>query len=86
MRCRVWRLARFTRDTAFIALLIALPAVAALVAPLAVGAQQVSKAARIGYLSAKSSIGTSADLRRAFSEGLRDHGWIEGKTILVEER
>ena len=61
MCCRVWRLARSTRDTALIALLIAVLAVAALVAPLAVGAQQVGKPARIGYRSAESSIGTSAD-------------------------
>ena len=42
--------------------------------------------ARIGYLSVGSPTGTDANLRRAFSEGLRDLGWIEGQTIFVEER
>jgi putative ABC transport system substrate-binding protein len=40
---------------------------------------------RIGWLSA-SSRANSLDNRSAFTEGLRDLGWIEGKNILVEER
>jgi putative ABC transport system substrate-binding protein len=58
----------------------------ALSAPLAPEAQQTRKAARIGYLSAESSTGTTLDLRRAFGEGLRSLGWIEGETIVIEER
>ncbi len=58
----------------------------ALAAPLAAEAQQASTRARIGYLSLASPTGTTGDVRRAFSEGLRALGWIEGETILVEER
>jgi hypothetical protein len=54
--------------------------------PLVVEAQQARTVARIGYLRASSPTGTSGDLRRAFSEGLRDLGWIESQTISVEER
>jgi hypothetical protein len=55
--------------------------------PLVVEAQQEARTvARIGYLRASSPTGTSGDLRRAFSEGLRDLGWIESQTISVEER
>jgi putative ABC transport system substrate-binding protein len=55
-------------------------------APLVVEAQQARTVARIGYLSASSPTSTSGDLRRAFSDGLRDLGWIESQTISVEER
>jgi putative ABC transport system substrate-binding protein len=56
-----------------------------LAAPLAAGAQQAGRVARIGYLGASSAT-ESGGLRRAFGEGLRDLGWIEGKTVFVEER
>jgi len=48
-------------------------------------AQQSGKGPRIGYLSA-SSPAAEGHRRKAFSEGLRDLGWIEGQNILVEER
>jgi putative tryptophan/tyrosine transport system substrate-binding protein len=57
-----------------------------LATPLATEAQQARRMARIGYLSAASPTGTTGDLRRAFSEGLRALGWIEGETIFIEER
>ena len=50
-----------------------------------VEAQQDGKVARIGYLS----VGTpaaGAGLRKAFTEGLRDYGWIEDKNIMIESR
>ena len=56
-----------------------------LTGPLAGEAQPPGKVARIGYLSGGSPTEQS-DRRRAFSEGLRDLGWLEGKTIFVEER
>ena len=83
-RRRVWGSVRSIYATTFIAGLIVLLALAVLVAPLAVEAQQAGNIPRIGYLAATSA-GTSG-LRLAFSEGLRDLGWIEGKTIFVEER
>jgi ABC-type uncharacterized transport system substrate-binding protein len=61
-------------------------AFALLATPLATEAQQARTMARIGYLSAASPTGTTGDLRRAFSEGLRALGWIEGETIFIEER
>jgi len=56
-----------------------------LTAPLAGEAQQTGKVPRIGYLS----LGTptaNAGVHKAFTDGLRDHGWIEGKNIAVEYR
>ena len=55
---------------------------AVLAAPLAVGAQQVGKIARIGFLSLASGPTPSMDL----SAGLRELGWIEGQNIVVEYR
>ncbi len=58
---------------------------ALLIPPLAVEAQHAQKVPRIGYLvqnSAEMSQGTFA----AFREGLREHGWVEGQTIVVETR
>jgi len=57
---------------------------ALLAAPLAAGAQQAGKP-KVGYLSAASP-STEGRNRKAFSEGLSDLGWVEGRNILVEER
>src|SRR5258705_13596675 len=57
----------------------------ALAAQVAAEAQPVGKAARIGYLS----LGTAAtndELRKAFIDGLRAHGWVEEKNIVIEYR
>jgi putative tryptophan/tyrosine transport system substrate-binding protein len=48
-------------------------------------AQQPAKIPRIGYLSG-SFASTSPDRREAFRQGLRELGYIEGKSILVEYR
>src|SRR5262245_19397983 len=50
--------------------------------PLAARAQQMLKAARIGYLTLRSPM----SIDDAFFQGLRDLGWIEGQTIIVERR
>jgi len=55
-----------------------------LAAPLAAEAQQAAKP-KAGYVSA-SSPSIDGHRRKAFSEGLRDLGWVEGRNILVEER
>ena len=56
-----------------------------LAAPLAVEAQQPGTRARIGFLSS-STARASVGVRKAFADGLQDHGWIEGKNIVVEFR
>jgi putative tryptophan/tyrosine transport system substrate-binding protein len=56
----------------------------ALLAPLA-EAQQAGKIFRIGYLSPGTATASSGQ-RKAFTDGLRDHGWIEGKNIAIEYR
>ena len=56
-----------------------------LAAPLAAEAQPEGKVPRIGWLSA-SSPSANRHLRDAFTEGLRDLGWLEGQNIVVEER
>src|SRR5690242_19807861 len=52
--------------------------------PLAAEAQPAGKP-KVGYLSATSP-SIDGHRRNAFSEGLRDLGWVEGRNILVEER
>jgi putative ABC transport system substrate-binding protein len=57
-----------------------------LAAPLASGAQQAPHApARIGYLG-NSSFKTQGEQLEAFRWGLRDWGWIEGQTLVIEYR
>jgi putative ABC transport system substrate-binding protein len=48
-------------------------------------AQQAKKVPRIGYLSA-SSAADASQRTEAFREGLRDLGYVEGKSIVVEFR
>ncbi len=55
-------------------------------APLAVEAQQPGKVYRIGVLTNKASDPAEARLWQAFRSGLQEHGWIEGKSILIEFR
>jgi putative ABC transport system substrate-binding protein len=48
-------------------------------------AQQPTKISRIGYLSGSFS-STSPDRRKAFRQGLRELGYMEGKNIVIEWR
>jgi ABC-type uncharacterized transport system substrate-binding protein len=48
-------------------------------------AQQATKNPRIGYLSSSFS-STSPDRRKAFRQGLRELGYVEGKNIVIEWR
>jgi putative ABC transport system substrate-binding protein len=59
--------------------------ISALAIPLAAEAQPAGKVARIGYLSTGTETGNAA-LRKAFVEGLREHGMVEGRDILIESR
>src|SRR5438876_6179518 len=56
-----------------------------LAAPIAAAAQQAGKVARIGYLSLGTAT-ANAGLRKAFTDGLRDHGWVEDRNIAIEYR
>jgi ABC-type uncharacterized transport system substrate-binding protein len=58
-----------------------------LVAPLAVEAQPPANVPKVGYLSMLSrSDPTFAPLRDAFLQGLREHGYTEGRTVIFERR
>jgi putative ABC transport system substrate-binding protein len=59
--------------------------VTALAGPLAAQSEQAGKIRRIGWLN-PSSASAAADYRKAFLEGLRDLGWIEGRNVVVEAR
>ena len=56
-----------------------------LVAPLVTDAQQAATVPRVGFLSALSASSMSARLE-AFRAGLRELGYVDGKTIIVDER
>jgi putative tryptophan/tyrosine transport system substrate-binding protein len=56
-----------------------------LVAPFAAEAQQASKIAKIGYLFPSTPAAT-AHLLEAFRQGLRELGYVEGKTFALEGR
>ena len=58
-----------------------------LTAPLAATAQQQGKVPRIGILTPNSTaLEASTPLWKAFRQGLRDLGYVEGKTIILEYR
>ena len=56
-----------------------------LAVPLAIEAQQAGKAWRVGYLSSSSAVRERARLA-AFQQGLRELGYLEGKSIFIEQR
>jgi putative ABC transport system substrate-binding protein len=56
-----------------------------LAAPLAAGAQQTQTIPRIGFLTAGSPSSIAVSIA-AFQQGLRDLGYVEGRTIGVEYR
>jgi putative ABC transport system substrate-binding protein len=68
-----------TRVVSMVTLILAL-----LAAPLAVGAQQAAKVARIGWLGDNPAAGLH--LREAFLQGLRDLGYVEGRNVVLEYR
>jgi putative ABC transport system substrate-binding protein len=58
-----------------------------LAAPLAGEAQQATKIPRVGVFVPGSPSGDQfQQLRQAFVKGLRDLGWIEGQTVVIEMR
>src|SRR2546425_4781484 len=61
-------------------------AVSLILAPLAGEAQQPTKIRQVGYLVLAPLSETPSPERAAFLAGLRELGWIEGKTIAIEYR
>jgi putative ABC transport system substrate-binding protein len=59
-------------------------AVSILAAPLAAEAQQAAKIARLGYLSL--NLSGNPHTSKAFLQGLRDLGYIEGRNVVIEYR
>jgi putative ABC transport system substrate-binding protein len=55
-----------------------------LAAPLAAGAQQAGKIARIGYLASSQS--SEPSVSEAFRQGLRDLGYVEGRNVVIDYR
>jgi putative ABC transport system substrate-binding protein len=49
-------------------------------------AQQAKKIPRVGYLATGGDPSSPSPFVEAFRQGLRDHGYVEGKNILVEYR
>ena len=76
------RIADFGLRIGATAIFVVAFALSLVAAPLPADAQQPSNVPRIGYLSPDSD----APLLKAFRQGLRDLGWVEGQNIAVEVR
>lgn len=57
----------------------------ALAVPLPAPAQQAGKVPVIGYLDAASP-SLTRHLREAFRQELQQHGWVEGRNVVIEYR
>lgn len=57
-------------------------AVTLLVAPLAAKAQPAGRSARVGVLS----FGVPESFKEGFRQGLLDHGYVEGRDVVIEHR
>ena len=55
-----------------------------LFSPVAAEAQQAAKVARVGYLA--SNLAANPRLQEAFRQGLRDLGYVEGRSLVIEYR
>jgi len=67
--------------------LVIVLAVSIALAPLVTGAQQAGKVYRIGWLAITPP--TSPPVQRQFEiflQGLRDHGFVEGQSVIIERR
>src|SRR5690349_23010984 len=66
-------------------IIVAAFTIGVLITPSASQAQQRGHVPRVGYLGT-SSASLEAELVKAFREGLRNHGYIEGQNIALEYR
>jgi hypothetical protein len=56
-------------------------------APTPTRAQPPGKLARVGYISNLPGSSLLADVwRKAFVDGLREHGWVENQNVVIERR
>jgi putative ABC transport system substrate-binding protein len=58
----------------------------ALAAPLAAAAQQAGKVYRVGYLGNFPPTPSTAPIVSAFTDGLREHGYVDGRNLKLEYR
>ena len=65
--------------------LLLIVALALFFAPLAAWAQS-AKIYRIGFLGVTSPTAADTQVGRAFREGLRELGWVEGRTVAIDWR
>ena len=68
-----------------VALALIMMTVGPLVAPLAADAQQAPKAPRVGVFFASNPTATTGN-NEAFTQGLRERGYVEGQNIVLERR
>src|SRR4029450_5273725 len=61
-------------------------AAALLAAPLAAAAQQAGKVYRVGYLGNFPPTPSTAPIFSAFTDGLREHGYVDGRNLKLEYR
>ena len=61
-------------------------AAALLAAPLAAAAQQAGKVYRVGYLGNFPPTSSTAPIFSAFTDGLREHGYVDGRNLKLEYR
>ena len=68
--------------------LITILALLLVAAPIAAEAQQLANARRVGVFPVGSASGSDQfrELLKAFRDGLRDLGWIEGRNVVLETR
>jgi len=69
--------------------LLASAALALLAVPLTAAAQGAGKVHRIGFMAISPLDPQTAETQRiwdAFTQGLRERGWVEGKNIVIERR
>jgi putative tryptophan/tyrosine transport system substrate-binding protein len=64
---------------------VALFSLALLIAPPGVGAQPAEKVYRLGFLQTIPNT-RAVNYTEAFQQGLRDHGYIEGRNIIIDHR
>jgi putative ABC transport system substrate-binding protein len=84
-RRRVWHHARYIHTITFIAVLILILAIGVLVGPAGVEAQLATKVPRIGVLLTNSQSSHSTNVE-ALRQGLREHGYVEGRNIVLQYR
>jgi ABC transporter substrate binding protein len=61
-------------------------AIGLLAAPLPAEVQQAGKVARVGYLNPGNEVNAPTSDVNVLRQGLRDLGWIEGRTMIIESR